>query len=101
MRLGDALRATDTASLPPEPVAVAASSRRKLRAAEPAPAPKPTNDSLVELKLRAQEALFSRLGARLYDSSLSEEQLRETVVDELDALIREEPTPLTTGERHQ
>jgi pilus assembly protein CpaF len=103
MRLGDALRLTDS---PPTalsaPVEAAPAPRRKQRsAAEPAATPKPINDSLVELKLRAQEALFSRLGARLYDSSLSEEQLRETVLEELETIIRQEPTPLTPSERHQ
>jgi pilus assembly protein CpaF len=103
VRLGDALRAadshTETASELTDEVPA---QRRKLRAAaDPMPVLRPASDPLVDLKLRAQEALFSRLGARLYDSSLSEEQLRETVLDELEAIIRQEPTPLTATERHQ
>ena len=33
-------------------------------------------DPLVHLKRRAQEALFAKLGARLYDPSLSEQELQ-------------------------
>ena len=37
-------------------------------------------DPLSGLKQRAQESLFARLGSRLFDSSLTEEQLRAFVV---------------------
>ena len=103
MRLGDALRAAEGQAFADEPATSAPpAARRTLRAApEPVAAPKPVNDPLIDLKLRAQEALFSRLGARLYDSSLSEEQLRETVLAELEAIIQQEATPLTAVERQQ
>ena len=100
MRLGDTLRAVEAVhEQAPAPV----SDRRPLRATRPADAPVVSRaaDPLVELKLRAQTTLFSRLGSRLYDSSLSEEQLRDTVLEDLAQIIREESTPLTGVERQQ
>ncbi|HUF84272.1 MAG TPA: CpaF family protein [Acidimicrobiia bacterium] len=46
-----------------------------------------------------QDALFNRLGARLYDASLSDEQLRELVQRELNAVLEEEQLPLKPDER--
>ena len=40
-------------------------------------------DPLVILKQRAQDALFARLGTRLFDASLSETQLHAYVMQEL------------------
>jgi pilus assembly protein CpaF len=56
-------------------------------------------DPLAELKQRAQQALFARLGSRLYDSSLSEEQLQAFVRQELTEVIEAERTPLSPNER--
>ena len=39
------------------------------------PAAAPIADPFVLIKRRAQDALFARLGSRLYDSSLGEDQL--------------------------
>jgi pilus assembly protein CpaF len=58
-------------------------------------------DPLDALKIRAQEALFTRLGSRLYDSSLSEEQLTRLVREELTVVLRKEPVPLTPEERER
>jgi pilus assembly protein CpaF len=78
---------------------------------QPAPAPKaqptvkpgakaPTAaDPLRPLKQRIQETLFARLGTRLYDSSLTEEQLRAKVLEELSGIVDEERAPLTADER--
>ena len=105
MRLGDRLReqqatagdGADVVKLPPS-----GGRKSPARAAAETPAPSPRgSDPLVELKLRAQEALFGRLGARLYDSSLTEEQLRDTVLEELAGIVRQEPMPLSAGERQQ
>jgi pilus assembly protein CpaF len=60
-----------------------------------------TVDPLAQLKLRAQQALFARLGARLYDSSLTEEQLQAFVKQELSEVIEAERTPLTPAERQR
>ena len=41
------------------------------------------SDPFLKLKERAQEALFGRLGARLYDASMPEPQLHAFVLQEL------------------
>lgn len=56
-------------------------------------------DPLLGLRARAQSALFERLGNRLYDSSLSEEQLQGHVVRELDEILSSELTQLSRDER--
>ncbi len=58
-------------------------------------------DPLSGLKNRAQESLFARLGSRLYDSSLSEEQLRGLVLEELGRVMEAERIPMSAGERHR
>ncbi len=67
------------------------------RPAAPQAAPNPVQD----LKDRAQDALFGRLGNRLYDASLSEDQLHAMVVQELDSVLMTEAVPLTDDERHR
>ena len=59
------------------------------------------DDPLAKLKNRAQAALYAKLGSRLYDSSLTEEQLRSLVVEELGHLIEAEDAPLSAEEREQ
>lgn len=58
-------------------------------------------DPLADLKARAQEALFKRLGSRLFDSNLAEAQLQEYVVQELDQILAVELTQLSPVERHE
>jgi len=58
-----------------------------------------TTDPLVHLKRRAQEVLFAKLGARLYDPSLSEDDLQEFVSTELGAAMAEEAVQLSADER--
>ena len=38
-----------------------------------------SGDPLAQLKIRAQEALFAKLGARLYDASLTADELQNFV----------------------
>jgi pilus assembly protein CpaF len=59
----------------------------------------PATDPLAHIKLRAQQALFARLGSRLYDSSLSEDQLQAFVRQELTEVIDNERVPLSAAER--
>jgi pilus assembly protein CpaF len=78
---------------------------------EPTPASRPTTlkdtssatalpvDPFAAIKRRAQDALFARLGARLYDSSMDETQLDAYVVQELSKVIDKEQVPLTPAER--
>ena len=58
-------------------------------------------DPLVILKQRAQDALFARLGTRLFDASLSETQLHAYVMQELEQVIAGEHIPLTRAERQR
>ena len=56
-------------------------------------------DPFATLKRRAQDALFARLGSRLYDASFDEKQLDAFVVQELGKVIDAEQAPLTPVER--
>ena len=64
-----------------------------------APAPAPPTDALARLKDRVGKALFERMGSRMNDPSLSEDQLRAIVLGELDEVVEEENVPLSTEER--
>ncbi|PYI38759.1 pilus assembly protein CpaF [Arthrobacter psychrolactophilus] len=57
--------------------------------------------ALSALKQRAGEALFERMGARLTDPNISEEDLRKAAKDELSQVIDEEQVPLTPEERRR
>ena len=57
-------------------------------------------DPLEAVKAKANEALFARLGQRLFDSSMSEQQLHSYVVKELDNVLEGELAELTGDERH-
>jgi pilus assembly protein CpaF len=75
----------------------------------PVPAPRPTasaappppTDALTRLKDRVGKALFERMGSRMNDPSLSEEQLRTLVLGELDEVVEEEKVPLSSEERQR
>ncbi|AEG42912.1 CpaF family protein [Isoptericola variabilis] len=56
-------------------------------------------DPLARLKERAATALFERIGNRLNDPRLSEEQLHQLVRSELNAVVEAEQTPLTSDEK--
>jgi len=79
---------------------------------EPVPVPAPTvppedeeatgpADPLMILKQRAQDALFARLGTRLFDASLTETQLHTYVMQELEQVIAGDNIPLTPSERQR
>ena len=57
------------------------------------------NDPLFRLRSRAHKALFDRLGHRLFDPELSEDQLQNHVVRQLDEILANEATQLTVEER--
>jgi pilus assembly protein CpaF len=61
----------------------------------------PVSDPLAKLKERASKALFERIGTRLNDVSLAEEQLHTLVREELAHVVEEERVPLTTDERQR
>jgi len=83
-------------------------------AATPSPIPVPTpaktpdappsagaGTALAGLKQRAGEALFERMGGRLTDPNLSEDDLRKSAREELSQVIDEEQVPLTPEERRR
>jgi pilus assembly protein CpaF len=95
MRLGDRMRSTNgdgSRSATP----VADGPPRLL--GEPAEEGRPA-DPLAPLKERVHEALLQRLGLRLFDASLTEDQLRAFVVQELSTLMEAESAPLSAAER--
>jgi len=106
MKLSERLRTTPTTGTPNAGGPVAGPPPWS----PPVPAPVATEtttvvmqptDPFVKLKERAQEALFARLGARLFDASMSEQQLHAFVMQELSEILESERTPLTADERQQ
>jgi len=71
------------------------------RAATTQAAPAAGNDALTKLKDRTAAALFERMGARLNDASLSEEQLDALVRTELNHVVEDEKAPLSTEQRQR
>ncbi|GAB3614521.1 CpaF family protein [Humibacter ginsengisoli] len=59
------------------------------------------NDPFVELKERAAQELFQRIGARLNDPSLSEERLHTIAREELVRIVETEQVALTAAERNR
>ncbi|WP_336712328.1 CpaF family protein [Arthrobacter sp. USHLN218] len=102
-RLG-ALTPTQPESLPSPAVVpalvppVAARPKPALVAADPVVAPV---DALAGLKQRAATALFDRMGARISDTSMTEEDLRAMAREELGQIIDEEQVPLSVEERRR
>jgi pilus assembly protein CpaF len=58
-------------------------------------------DAVADLKARAQDALFARLGVRLFDTTLTEEQLQAYVAQEITELMSSTQVPLSVAERHR
>ncbi len=61
----------------------------------------PAIDGFADYKTRVREALFSKLGGRVFDASLTEAQLHRIIVEELGQLIAEEGAPLSEAERER
>ncbi len=59
------------------------------------------SDPTAALRVKTSEALFDRLGQRLFDPNLSEQQLQSHVVQELDTLLENELGQLSNEERHE
>jgi pilus assembly protein CpaF len=96
MKLSDRLKKADLTPVVSTGAATATTVDQPV-AAQPAGAV--TTDPLVRMKQRAQEALFSKLGARLYDPSLSADELTRFVGEELAGAMGSETAPLTDDER--
>ena len=69
----------------------------------PDPVAAPPRPSSVEpfqhLRVRAKQLLFVRLGNRLYEPGLGEEELQRLVAEELTDVLANEQTPLNDAER--
>jgi pilus assembly protein CpaF len=65
-----------------------------------ATAPALTTDGLGEFKARVHDALFDRLGMRLFEAT-SEEKMHDLVVAEISALMEADDSALTAQERQQ
>ena len=64
-------------------------------------APTAAVDGFSDYKTRVREALFSKVGARVFDASLSEAQLHRLIIEELGQLIVEQGTALSEAERER
>ncbi len=58
-------------------------------------------DPLSNIKARAQVALFAKLGARISDASVSDDELQIFVAEELSRVLDDESAPLSAEERKQ
>ncbi|NNF55681.1 MAG: CpaF family protein [Acidimicrobiales bacterium] len=58
------------------------------------------HDPMIQIRTRAAEALYERLGQRLFDPNLTEDQLTTYVVRELDAVLADDLTQLSAEDRH-
>jgi pilus assembly protein CpaF len=58
-------------------------------------------DRIVDVRLRVQTRLVEVLGPKLYDSTMSEQELQELVHKKLRELLDEDQTPLTVQEKAQ
>jgi pilus assembly protein CpaF len=62
-------------------------------------APAPAADARTELKTSMHEALFARLGLRLFDTNMNEQQLHALVTREVTDLMSATESPLSVEER--
>ena len=62
---------------------------------------RPGADPLAAIKQRAQEALFTRLGGKLFRPEMTEDELRRMVIEEITAVVKADPAPLSPAERHR
>lgn len=88
----------DPESDAPEPAPAEPHSSRMLT---PEPRERVVTDPFTALKQRTHEALFARLGMRLFDSSFGEDQLRSYVMQEIGHLMDAESAPLSATERQR
>ena len=92
MGIGDLLRKAE---------AVSAANPLDVFNVDGADGPARAEDPLWALRRRAQDALFERLGSRLFDPNLAEDQIRAYVIQELDVILAAEVRQLAPRERAQ
>ena len=106
MKLNQRLKQAGVTPVPDGPTSA---ERAPLRG--PAERPHPRNgagadprlaaDPLAAIKQRAQESLFARLGGRLFQADMTEEQLHRLVIEELGSVLQADRAPLSPAERQQ
>jgi pilus assembly protein CpaF len=62
---------------------------------------RPGADPLAPIKQRAQEALFARLGSKLFRPEMTEDELHRMVVEEITQVVKADPAPLSPAERYR
>jgi pilus assembly protein CpaF len=90
----------DNAAAPTTRAAVRKSAAHAKKQPNP-PAQAEPDDALRQLKDQAAATLFKRIGARLNDPSLGEQQLHTLVRAELNAVIEKSSVPLSSDERRR
>jgi pilus assembly protein CpaF len=65
------------------------------------PRPEPVQDGLLTLKSRVGETLFERLGSRMNDPNLTENDLLTYAREALTEIVEAERVPLSNEERHR
>jgi pilus assembly protein CpaF len=98
-----ATRAAEVGAFPPLPAApiTAAAASGLTQRGRPAPPPAQAPDPVGKLKEQATAQLFERIGSRLNEGALDEEVISGLVREELNAIIEESSTPLTSEERRR
>ncbi len=110
MKLSDRLRVADeggaAASEVPPPAPTVVAELAEPTRWEPTPTPSTSSeeppdviDALTRLKNSTAEAVFERVGARLNDPSLSEDQLHTMVRAQLNDVVAQEKIPLSRDQR--
>jgi pilus assembly protein CpaF len=98
-----ATRAAEVGAFPPLPATPAAGAAASGLGARGRPVPPPAQalDPVGKLKEQATAQLFERIGSRLNEGTLDEELISGLVRQELNSIIEESPTPLTSEERRR
>ena len=98
-----ATRAAEVGAFPPlpaAPVSAVAASGLGQRG-HPVPPPAQALDPVGKLKEQATAQLFERIGSRLNEGALDEEMISGLVRQELNSIIEDSSTPLTSEERRR
>jgi pilus assembly protein CpaF len=98
-----ATRAAEVGAFPPLPAAPvpAAPASGLGQRGRPAPPTAQALDPVGKLKEQATAQLFERIGSRLNEGALDEEMISGLVRQELNAIIEDSSTPLTSEERRR
>ncbi|MCD2262121.1 CpaF family protein [Dietzia aurantiaca] len=101
----DVAATVPTAASVPTTATMTTTTTPSTAAPTPAPSQSPegtdpaATDALATLKENAAHALFERIGARLNNPALTEEQLHTMVRSELNKVVEEQTVPLTSDQR--